>query len=689
MMNKKKLVNIQDTRGKIGVSAVLIVLIGVIFIGCGSKEPVADGNPATNPVENIIEIEETTAESSDSSSMSDSVESTEKNESETPESVSTPENSELVSISESTPKPVVIPETTPETVVMPAPIVSPEPETETEEEELTTPQRNSINMLNYITVLTQKINNSKNSRIYLDSVQSSLLNNMNLNAIDSKTQERINSLWRTIDGYKMIDVKRKRLDYIYEQNKAQALRSAIPDPISLLSTVQSGKVLKTAASVLYMAVDSKASYDSVIMSADLKYLQDNWEFEDSETQELSDSQLSLLNYMIEMARDNGIPTECTLNDNSVADFVKWANEDNLTRKISWLESNEDVYREFRTYWLELAESYYNNGDYRKCLSAMEQYEEIATKIFRKDHDYAKTLPMVIIAAKETKSEKMYVEFADKYVTEIINNCEDEDWTLRYFAAQIYIDLYACTEDESYLKEAYDIAFENVNLLIDEQIELNEAYLAPIKKENNKEGYTKRQKEEVKEYNKLLNEKRKVELPPVSEPFYLNCDLLFALADERKVSLSEKKKIDAIIHGSGTSIFLAEALDNKYWANKEVAEIDSDDIQIEFNGDKLIIPASCITDRSEIKVTISSGAVLDDWVVSEVKRPKNSMNCSEFMVTLNSKEGKEHTYTVGEKIIISVIPVADTPEETIDFKYEVISKKTLGVFKGIEIERVTK
>jgi len=150
----------------------------------------------------------------------------------------------------------------------------------------------------------------------------------------------------------------------------------------------------------------------------------------------------------------------------------------------------------------------------------------------------------------------------------------------------------------------------------------------------------------------------------------------------------KKKIDAIIHGSGISIFLAEALDNKYWANKEVTEIDSDDIEMEFNGDKLVIPASCITDRSEIKVTISSGVVLDDWVVSEVKRPKNSMDCSEFMVTLNSKEGKGHKYTVGEKITISVIPVADTPEETIDFKYEV-KKKILGVIKGIEIERVIK
>ena len=683
MMNKK------SKWGKIGVLAILIVLIGSMFIGCGSNESISDEKTAMNPVE-----------SSEGNSVPDAVESTEKNESKTPENVGTSESSESVSIPESTPKPVVTTEPTPEPtaeptpepVVTPAPVVTLEPEEETEEEELTTPQRNSINMLNYITVLTQEINNSKNSRIYLDSVQASLSNNMDYEAIDRNTQSQINNLWRTIEGYKMIDVKRERLDYIYEQNKAQALRSAIPNPVGLLSTVQSGGLLKTAVSVLYMAVDSKASYDSAIMQADLKYLQDNWELEDAEAKELSDNQLNLLNYMIEMARDNGIPTESTLNPDLVSDFVKWTNEDNLTRKISWLESHEDVYKEFRTYWLELAKSYYNSGvksDYRKCLKALEQYEEVATSIFRKDYDWAETLPMAIIAAKETMTKEKYIEYADKYVKEIINNCEDENWTLRYFAAQIYIDLYACTKDRGYLNEAYKIAYENVNLLVDEQVALNEAYLAPVDEEENKDGYTKRQKEEVKEYNKLLNEKRKVELPPVSEAFYLNCDLLFALADERNISLSEKKKIDAIIHDNGTSIFLTEALDNKYWASKKVAEIDSDEIEIEFTGDKLVIPASSICDRYEIKVAISSGVVLNDWTVKEVKRPKNGTDCSEFMVTLTSKEGKDYKYTAGEKITISVIPIADTPEDTINFKYEVVEKKTLGVIKGIEIERVTK
>lgn len=670
---------------RFGISILGLLLISALFIGCGSTEPVVDETPAVSEEASTQETEETT-EASEAST-----ESIEETSEEATETVESTEAEEEVQVTPET-TPEVVPEETPEPTPEPIPENIVEIE-EAEKEDLTTPQRNSINMLNYITVLTQEINNSKNSRIYLDSVQSSLLNNMNLNAIDTRTQSEINNLWRTIDGYKMIDVKRERLDYIYEQNKAQALRSAIPNPVGLLSAAQPGGLLKTAASVLYMAVDSKASYDSAIMAADLKHLQDNWELEDAEAQELSNSQLNLLNYMIEMAHNNGIPTECTLNENSVKSFVDWVGKDNLVSKISWLESHEDVYKEFRTYWLELAESYYNSGtksDYRKCLSAMEQYEEVATKIFRKDYDYAKTLPMAIIAAKETMTEKDYNEYADKYVVKIVENCDDKDWALRYFAAQIYIDLYACTEDKGYLEEAYNIAYDNVNMLVYEQINLNKEYLDPVVEAKEKDGYTKRQKEEVKEYNKLINEKRKVELPPVSEAFYLNCDLLFALADERNISISEKKKIDAIIHEDGENIFLTDALDNMYWANQKVDVIDSNDIDIEFNGEKLVIPATCITDRSEIKVTISGGTVLEDWVVKEVKRPKNSMDSSEFMVTLTSKAGKDYKYTEGEKINISVIPVK--PEEgqtaeSINFKYEVNGKKTLGVIKGIDFERV--
>lgn len=112
-------------------------------------------------------------------------------------------------------------------------------ETEKIEFDLTETQHNSINMLNHLTVLTQEINSSKNSKLYLEQAYSSIRNNYHPNAIDDRTLGELNSLLDTLENYRMVAVKRERLNYIYEQNQAQALRDAVPNPLGLLSTVQS------------------------------------------------------------------------------------------------------------------------------------------------------------------------------------------------------------------------------------------------------------------------------------------------------------------------------------------------------------------------------------------------------------------------------------------------------------------
>ena len=59
---------------------------------------------------------------------------------------------------------------------------------------LTDGQRNSIGMLNYLTMLTQEINASKNSRMFLESAYSSLVNNTYPNAVDQETEFRLEEL---------------------------------------------------------------------------------------------------------------------------------------------------------------------------------------------------------------------------------------------------------------------------------------------------------------------------------------------------------------------------------------------------------------------------------------------------------------------------------------------------------------
>ena len=558
---------------------------------------------------------------------------------------------------------------------------------------LSSTQRNSINMLNYMTVLTQEINESKGNQLFLESAYSSLVNDIYPNSVDTKTQAQITSLMDTVDEYRMIAVKRDRILYIYEQNQAQALRQAIPNPVGLLSAVQSGSLLMAAASVLYMAVDAKSSYDSARSQADLQFLKDGWELDDAENAELHNSTKSALNYMLNMVRDYDLPGDYALNEESVKDFVSWSSKPDtqLVGKISWLETHESTYSEFGPYWLELAKDYYNSGDYERCLKSVEHYESIATRVFRKDIDYANALPMAIISAKETLNDSDYIEIADKYCTAILNNTKDNDWTLRYFAAQIYMDLYAQTKDSGYLDDAYQIAFDNVNILVDEQRTLNTAYLSDIVEEKAGKNASKREKEEVKSYNKSLKEERKIALPPVHEALYLNCDLLFALAEERNITPDEQSRIESIIHVGGENIFLTQALDNRFWFNGGTEELNADEAMISFNGEKFVIPAACVTDRSNLVMTISGPngtSTIEDWTVTNVKRPKDATT-SEFEVTYESKEGKAYKYQAGETVTIKVIPVEESPKEFLEFTYNVIEEKKAIILNGIKFERVTK
>ncbi|MGN8905059.1 hypothetical protein ACTND3_01825 [Bacillota bacterium HCP28S3_F12] len=558
---------------------------------------------------------------------------------------------------------------------------------------LTPEMRKSINMLNYMTSLTQQVNEQKNNQLFLESAYDSF-DNLYPNSVDTKTQAQITSLMDTIQGYRMISVKRDRLEYIYEQNRAQALRQAIPNPVGLLSAVQSGSLLKAAASVLYMAVDSASSYKAATTQADLQFIKDGWELDDEESAELHNSTKNALTYMLNMVRDYDIPGDYALNKAAVEDFVTWSSkpDSQLERKISWFETNQNTYEEFGPYWLELAKDYYNYEDYAKCLTAIKKYEGISTRIFRKDQDYAQALPMAIISAKETLSNPEYVSIAANYCQIIDDNTDDEDWTLRYFAAQIYMDLYAITKDTVYLDEAYKIARENVVVLVDEQKKLNAAYIAEIQEVKAGKDATKREKNEVKKYNKTIKEERKIALPPVSEALYLNSDLLFALAEERKIDDTERKKIEAILHENGENIFLTQALDDRFWFNKKSAIIDSGDIEVSFEGGKFIIPASCVTDRSiiTVKVTGANGATnFDEWLVDEVKRPKNSTNCSEFTVTYTNKDSDKYKYQAGETVTIRVTPVAESPEEYMEFKFNVVATKKVVVFNGVKFERVTK
>lgn len=546
-----------------------------------------------------------------------------------------------------------------------------------EETGLNDEQRNAVAMLNYLVFLTQDINASKNSRVYMEESYSSLINNTYPNAVDPRTQAQLSGLLDIMEGYRMVAVKRNRLQFLYEQNQAQAIRSAIPNPLSVLNAVQSYRPSKLAISIVYMAVDSITSYNAYTEGADLQYLQSGWELDDAEAAILHDSRKGVFNYMISMVRDNNLPGDLILTEKAVDDLVEWKNNENIIGRIQFLESNQDVYKSYGGYWLILAESYYQNGDYAKCLSALDSYEALGVRIFRKDYSYARILPLAVAALDETCDGEEYVTKAAKYAQAILDNTDYDDWALRYFAAQVYLDLYGKTKDKTYLQKAFDIAMDNVNFLADEQRSINAAFLAPVQETPIPKDATNSEKDQINDYNRMLREKRKNELPQIYEPLLLNSELLFAVSGELDISESDKMKIDGILHPKGAQIFLNAPLDDLFWAvPKEGTAYDT--TEIEFAGTALKIPAKLVTDKAKIVVSVKEvdteePDIISDWKLVDVTR-KSDYEINDMQAVYTSDSARLHNWKPDAVITVSITPYDGMETKTFEVKYKSVGTK---------------
>lgn len=547
-------------------------------------------------------------------------------------------------------------------------------------------KKNSIAMLNYLATLSQEINESQNSRVFLEEAYASLINNTNPENVNEVTEYHLCSLLDVIEKYRMIAVKREQLEYLYNQNKASALRSAIPNPVSVLSAASSLDLKRLVASVAYMAVDSVSSYNTYNDQLDLTYLQDGWALDKEASDAMHENRKYAFQYMLQIVRGEELPGKLALNEAAVADFVTQTNNDNIYQRLQFLESEEDTYYAFGNYWLELANCYYEIEDYKSCLKAISKYEEIQANIFRKDYYLAQIMPKAIAAAsivfKNDQSE--YIATVEKYLDVIDKNTESNEWALRYFAAQVFMDLYLKTKDTRYLDEAYDLALNNVNTLVTKQEEQTATYLAEVKKVSIPDDATRKEKKQINEYNDALKDARKTELPPVYEPLILNCELLFALIEKVGVPASEKAKIKSILDVDGNSVFLTKPLAIRYSFATEQSGVTAS-----FDKTELVIPVACVSANSKIQVIVSENgkqAIYDDWTVKSVERPKDG-NFEKFIVTYTSDEAKKQDWSAKSTVTVNIFNEAKSDYEPVVIRFRVSDYKKLFLIETVKFEQV--
>lgn len=538
-------------------------------------------------------------------------------------------------------------------------------------------QLNSINMLNYLVVLTRQINTSKGSRLYLESAYSQLLNNTNPEVVDFRTEREYANILDTLNDCRMIAEKREHIQFIYEREQAQAISAVLPDPFELLKNAGSISTQAELGSLLpwvvYNVVYSYSNYTSALSEAKIDYLHSGWELNEEEATALHNSRKQTFSYMTQIVRNNQLPGRLTLTEEAVDNFVKWQSLPTV-RRIQMLKDNEETYVAYGGYWLELAKSYYENGNYAECISALGRYEALQIGIYRHDIGYANVLPLAIVSAEHVCSDDEYVQLVSEYADKLVANIGINDWALRYFAAQTYIKLFGMTGNIGYLETAYSLTLSNVNYLIDTQEKLNKTYLEPVKKPEYPAGATKAKKAEIDEYSSGLTEARKTELPPVCEPLLLNAELLFALAEKLEVSESEYATLYGILHNGGGSLFITSPLDELFKPASSRARITSDTINITYSGAEIIIPARFLSESFSVEVTAVNSdmsTTFTDWTVSKVER-KSEGDADTFTATLTSKSADQYSFeNDGTAITITINPcTASGGIEPLRFNYNV-------------------
>ena len=548
------------------------------------------------------------------------------------------------------------------------------------EEQLSNEQLNSFSMMYYLAITAEKIRTSKDNRLLLDDIYTSLLNDINPGAVDEITQDHLKNLRDIIKAYRGITVKRERLQYIYNQEKAAAIRSAVPNPLAILSVTNAFDWKKLAVTVVYTAVDSYNSYKSASENADKAFLMSGWELDDEETATVQKNRDRAFDYMTDMVQEYHLEGRLTLNEKSIEKFAEICAIESAPEKIRRLESEEGTYKLLGNYWLELADCYFETDKYEKCLDCVNKYNELATGIYRKDYDYVQILPKAIVAAQSVYTGEQYISSIKEFADAIIENTSTEDWSLRYFVAQVYLDLYARTKDQSYLDSAYKIAYDNVTILLKGQRSLNETYLKDVqevkveepdykymdekeKKEKKKEYEEERDR--AKKYNKSLKEERVTELPALYEPLVVNCELLFALADELGISDTEKSDIEAILKTDTNGTFLTKPINDAYSFNGS-----GNKYSINFEKDEINIPADLLTAESKVTVSVTDNNKTETFVDCEVKKVvRKGSSIDTFTANYSSKQLKKYKWTPDSKVSVE-IKYGDANDRTITFNFRV-------------------
>lgn len=547
-------------------------------------------------------------------------------------------------------------------------------------------QLNSAILLNHLIVSAYEAETSRHSRLYLEELFTDTLDNLNTDKLDGETKAQIDQFKSALEPLRMPEEKREKLHVLYQNTQAHALRSIVDDPASLLSHWHKFNLSDLVNAGLYMPVDAAESYAAIQSPAQLNYYQDHPSLDEEQSVSLAEARDGLMAYLDNYVKENELPAQYALSPQTASDFANLLNK-SAQEKLQFLSDSAETYSELPDYWVLLAQSRFENGDYKECLNAIGTYAEKQAPVYQTDRTYAHLIPLAMICLQETVQIAVTrVRQIEPYIERLILNTSEDDWALRYFAAMAYTDITRASDNpwakEGYLNNAYAILRSVTENLAAKQRDSNTAYLADAVSLKAPSGASKAEKKEIRDLNLLLKEDWKTGLPPVSEALLLSADFLKALAEKMEIA---KEETDAILYPAQSPLFFNPCLESLY-AN--------DDAQIEapvitFDKKKITVPASTINYDYDLKVTVEHGSdlyIFDDWTVSSVKRV-NTKDAGSFIAELTSENNNHMKYQEDMIVNVELIPTALAPCETYSVKYKTVPTKIFFFFNSLKLERI--
>ena len=532
---------------------------------------------------------------------------------------------------------------------------------------LTSEQRNALAILNYLTVVSQEINASAQSRLYLEQVYDSLIDNLYPNAVtDKQTLAQVNALLDTMNKYRMIASQRERVEMTYAHQQAQTVKDVlaklVPDTTTwteaLATRSWTGFGLTIGKSLLSNIISQRSDLLKLVSkSEDLQYLSDVWKLDDEEMEALHKSRKNAFNYMVSVIRDNRLPGELALSEEDARRYAECVTNGSAAQRIAFLEANHRVYRYFPDYWLSLAESYHEIGDYTSCLVAGDTYEALGVRLFRKDTHLVEVLPRLIASAAVVYKGDQYIERATHYIRLIDENAWSDDWFPRFFAAMTLVDMYADTGDEDDLKTASRFILPTLERLAREQRSLNAEYRAPLELRSVPWYASTETAAEIRKSNEALEKKRERELPPMYEPLVLTCDLLREIADKTDFSTLEAQTIDGILFPDDQLLFHSTRFDNTFrFFMRDLLRENTNGVS--FDGTILGVPVAWTSADADIRMTVAASgakdakATISDWTLKRVVRT-SSDDLSQWRAEYESRTVGKYRWEPGDAVIITV------------------------------------